>query len=384
MSEPLLLESPPSTADQPKKLSPDKLAHRYKEKAERMKMASGWLRTFTLVVALIGMALVFFEFVFRFWHINVGSFYRSGAFSIYVVAAALAIGSYAYSNVTVLTITVISGITAIAAAATITIIEGIRVNQCCCGTPATMFDNTICTSEPGLYYINLIYAGAYLLLSLVQTILAWVWLGRAEQIHNDVTTAEILNARGKIMSTLPQHTSKEAIASRMFAIGLNTKAKLRYTAQQLNVFYLGSLALNYAHLVIGVLGGLFLLALVIIEVFTLNDAWSLRLDLMNVAGISFGFSLATWGTVGPVWPWFIIVADAVGLAGTITAAVFEVARQDRCPSFTNVYEQTICSEGTSGSIVPISSIVLSIMLVASLVVAIFSLVYQRSVRRAQE
>jgi len=373
--------APTETATK-KSLSAYELAERSKEKAKAVNERSAWLRTIALILAIVGLVVGLTDFIVRFIFMNEAMFYRDGYFAVHFASAVLVFGAYMYANSAVLGVAFAVSIFAFLCDLYAACWESARVNQCCCGSPVTTLDQLICTNDPRTYYINLIFAWTFTLFAVLQIVVCYFWLQRVNEVQKLSRDAKVYASLGAPPTSGMPTNAKFAYAQRALFIGQKDKEGYRFTAAKLNEYYLGSKTLNSLHLAIGILGSLYLLSIIICMIIDPDDAWMFRAGFLNVAGFSFGASLVTWGVVSAGWPWVILATSLVGLVGTIAAAVLELKRQINCPAFNTLIEKEICLDGGEGTIIPISSVVLTVMLIVSVVLAILSLVNQKPVRRA--
>jgi len=353
--------------------SPEEIAAGLRQQAIAINERSSWLRTLAFFIALAGIALSLVDLVIRFFYLNAGSFFRDGYFATHCVSVFLVVGAYYYARQTVLGIAFFVSILAFFFDIYAAGWESARVNQCTLGAPISTLDNDICTGEVSLFYINLIYAWLFTLLAVVQSVVCYFWLARMSEVRKKLTEARLAEKIGPLPPTNVSLVTKTAFAQRAYIIGQQEEHKIRYAAQQLNAYFLGSLTLNYLHLTFGMLGALYLLALTITEMIYNDNAWSYRLGFLMQSGFSFAASLVTWGPVSRYWPVVILATALVGLVGALTATYLEILRQIRCPLFNNDYESQICAAGGQGLILPISAPIISTFLIVSAVLSGLSL-----------
>lgn len=343
-----------------------------KEKAKLIYAESGWLRWFTFGLALVSTILAVTIVCLELTNIAAGAYYRAGMYAVHGVMALIAFGAWADKEPMDVKLTIVLSIAAFIVDIYLAIFETTRVVQCSQGAPITTVDNQICTVETSSFFINLIFAWVFTILALLQIVIAIVWIGRI----NDALAAKHECGVMEQKVNLPKGTPFNA--RYMFA---KEKHLTALRSQMVSEFHMGTPWLVTVQKALGVIGLIVFLAVVIIEMIFMYDAAFYRTVFLIIAAHATGSSLSVFGAVPKYWPWIIALFSALGFAASLAAAIIEIGRQARCGAPATVYEQQICTtSGWRAYIGPIESSVVSLLMLLTLIFAIWSIVSGRTLR----
>lgn len=352
----------------PSSIVSEKIA-KLKEQAKMIFAESGWLRWVSFVIALICIALSIALTILEFMNIAGAAYYRGGLFAMNGMLSLVAIGAWVDREPLDVKLTIGAAIVAFIINIYTAIWETARSSQCANSAPVTAVDNNICSGEPSLYYVNTIFAWAFSLFALLQLIIGIVWLGR-------LNAALAMKTKCVVMEQKVKFTQANFA---MYHIG--NKNQLALTSQTITDNHLGRPWLATAHKAIGVIGAIIFFAVAIIEMIAMLDVAFYRSVLLLVAAHSIGASLSAFGAVPRYWPFIILVFAILGAVVSLICVIYEIGRQSRCGAPVGVYETSICSSsGWLGYVVPIESTLVFILMVLSVVFAIWSLVTRRNLR----
>lgn len=344
-----------------------------KEKARLIFASSSWLRRVMFAISLVSIALAITVVILELVNIAAGAYYRAGMYSIHGVMALVAIGAWADKEPLDVKLTIGLSIGAFIVNIYLAIWETSRVIQCSYGASVTTVDNQICTVETGSYYINLIFAWLFALLALLQLIISIVWLGRINEALCAKHESEVLQQKASFSQNLNVQSTKY-----LFAKVKHGNALL---AQKITESHMGAPWLATAQKALGTIGLIVFLAVVIIEMIFMYDAAFYRTVLLIIAAHASGASLSVFGAVPKYWAWIIALFALLGFAAALACAIIEIGRQARCGAPATVYEQQICvTSDWRAFIAPIESSVVSLLMLLTLIFAIWSVVTSRSLR----
>jgi len=356
-----------SSSSSPSTVS-EKIA-KLKEQAKMIFAESGWLRWVSFVIALISIALSIALTILEFMNLAGAAYYRGGLFAMHGILSLVAIGAWVDREPFDIKLTIGAAIVAFLINIYTAAWETARAAQCANAAPVTAVDSNICGGEPSLYYINTIFAWAFALLALLQLIVNIIWLGRLNKALEMKTKCVVMEQKTKFT---------QANFS-MFHIG--QKNAMALTAQTITDNHLGRPWLATAHKVIGVVGAIIFLVVAIIQMIAMLDVAFYRAVLLLVAAHSIGASLSAFGAVPRYWPFIILIFAILGAVVSLICVIYEIGRQSRCGAPVGIYETTICSSsGWLGYVVPIQSSIVFVLMVLSVVFAIWSLITRRSLR----
>jgi len=340
-----------------------------KEQAKMIFAESNWLRWVSFVIALISIALSIALTILEFMNLAGAAYYRGGLFAMHGILSLVAIGAWVDREPFDVKLSVAAAIVAFVINIYTAGWETARAVQCSSAAPITAVDNNICFGEPSLYYINTIFAWAFALLALLQVMINIIWLGR-------LNAALAMKTKCVVMEQKLKFTQANFS---MFHIG--EKDALALTAQTITDNHLGKPWLATAHKAIGVIGAVIFFTVTIIQMIAMLDVAFYRSVLLLVAAHSIGASLSAFGAVPRYWPFIILIFAILGAVVSLVCAIYEIGRQSRCGAPVGIYETTICSSsGWLGYIVPIESSLVFVLMVLSVVFAIWSLVTRRNLR----
>jgi len=343
-----------------------------KEKVKLIYAESGWLRWATFGLALVSTILAVAVVILELMNIAGGSYYRAGMYAIHGIMALIALGAWADREPLDVKLTIVTAIGAFVVDIYLAIWETNRVVQCMQGAPVTTVDNQICTTEPASFFINLIFAWLFTLLALLQIIIAIIWIGRINEALCAKHECGVMEQKAGLPKGTPFNNRF------LFA---KVKHSSELLAQQITEYHMGAPWLATVQKALGAIGLVIFLAVVIIEMFVMYDAAFYRTVLLIIAAHATGSSLSVFGAVPKYWPWIIALFSLLGFAAALACAIIEIGRQARCGAPATVYEQQICTtSGWRAFIGPIEASVVSLLMLLTLVFAIWSIVSGRSLR----
>lgn len=353
---------------------PDRIAS-LKSRARLIVAGSAWLRWISFVIAIICILMSVAIVVLALTNMPGASYYRAGLYALTGVVSLCSISAWSDGEPLDLKLGIAFSIVAFLVNAYAAGWETARTIQCSNVAPVTLIDQTICLGEASKN-VNVYFAWAFVVFSLLQLIVVFFWLGR-------VGAATAAKRAAQLLSEQAKNADQGTPTSPAFAAN-KSAAVLAEKAAKITDANMGSAWLVLTHKTLGVIGVIVFLAVTVMNMIFIDEVSFYRSPLLIVAAHATGASLGVFGSVKSYWPWIITVFGLLGGAAALVAVIWETQRQSRCGAPVGVYEQQICTvEGWRAFIVPVESYVVLLLMVLTVVFGIWSAATARRIKVAR-